>query len=141
MPLYTHYVTADAIVFNATHGKILLIQRDREPYIDQWAIPGGHLDPGDATIRTAAARECVEETGMDIAEDRFRFVGYWDRQDRDPRGRYISFAFVAEVYGDLFGVRGMDDAADARWFNLAEARSMELAFDHNTMLTEAFGDA
>jgi len=52
---------------------------------------------------------------------------------RDPRGRTISVAFVAEV--PLSEVKGGDDAAEARWFPLDEIP--QLAFDHGEMLQAA----
>jgi 8-oxo-dGTP pyrophosphatase MutT (NUDIX family) len=32
--------------------------------IGLWCQPGGHLEPGDATLAEAAAREVLEETGL-----------------------------------------------------------------------------
>src|SRR5699024_906427 len=55
---------ADAIVL-AGHGSqrhVLLIQRDD---IGTWAIPGGHVDPGESAI-AAGRRELREEAGVDV---------------------------------------------------------------------------
>src|SRR5690606_39391063 len=42
---------------------VLLILRRWDPYEGHWALPGGHVDTGEA-VRTAAARELAEETGL-----------------------------------------------------------------------------
>ena len=52
---------------------------------------------------------------------------------RDPRGRTITVAFLAEV--PLAEVKGDDDAAAARWFALDEVP--HLAFDHDEVLQVA----
>ncbi len=42
-----------------------MIRRGREPRIGQWSIPGGKQELGE-TWRETAAREVLEETGVDI---------------------------------------------------------------------------
>jgi 8-oxo-dGTP diphosphatase len=77
-------------------------------------------------------RELKEETGLDTPI-RFEELKSFSTVDRDPRGRTISVAFVAEV--PLSEVKGGDDAAEARWFPLDEIP--QLAFDHGEMLQAA----
>lgn len=138
MPIHQHYITADAIVFDKSSHRVLLIKRRNNPFQGHWALPGGHLDPEDPSILHAAARELLEETGLKIELDRFSLVGYWDRVKRDPRGRYVSFAFLAELPSSPL-VSGEDDAIEAAWVPVQEAMNMSLAFDHNDMLLTAFG--
>lgn len=45
--------------------RVLMIRRGREPRIGQWSIPGGKQELGE-TWRETAAREVLEETGVDI---------------------------------------------------------------------------
>lgn len=45
-------------------GKIVLIKRNKEPYINQWAFIGGKVE-GCEKISNAALRETKEETGLD----------------------------------------------------------------------------
>lgn len=52
---------ANAIIFNEA-GQVLLTRRTDNGL---WCIPGGHLDPGEA-IETAAVREALEETGLQV---------------------------------------------------------------------------
>lgn len=59
---------ADVLLFRGS--KLLILQRagDQGNHTDEWCIPGGHVDAGE-DFRTAAQRELLEETGIDIPED------------------------------------------------------------------------
>src|SRR5512142_2235284 len=46
-------------------GKVLLIQRGKEPGRGLWAVPGGMVDLGE-TCKEAVAREVKEETCLDV---------------------------------------------------------------------------
>ncbi|RLV66799.1 NUDIX hydrolase [Streptomyces sp. CBMAI 2042] len=54
---------------HATAGAILVgpdsrILHIRHLALDTWLLPGGHLEPEDDTLQTAALRELCEETGI-----------------------------------------------------------------------------
>ncbi len=51
------------VVWKGDH--VLLIQRAKEPMRGSWSIPGGSHDIGE-TVREAAVREVMEETGVTI---------------------------------------------------------------------------
>lgn len=127
-------ITADCIVFGYDPNKtlrVLLIKRRNEPYKDCWAFPGGFMEI-DEDLETCARREVMEETGMALGEV-FQFRSY-SAVDRDPRERVITvvhFAFEAPAE-----VKGSDDAAEARWFDIYNLP--ELAFDHRTIIHELF---
>ena len=127
-------ITADCIVFGYDPNKtlrVLLVKRRNEPYKDCWAFPGGFMEI-DEDLETCARREVMEETGMALGEV-FQFRSY-SAVDRDPRARVITvvhFAFEA-----LAEVKGSDDAAEARWFDIDNLP--KLAFDHRTIIHELF---
>lgn len=127
-------ITADCIVFGYDPNKtlrVLLVKRRNEPYKDCWAFPGGFMEI-DEDLKTCARREVMEETGMALGEV-FQFRSY-SAVDRDPRERVITvvhFAFEAPAE-----VKGSDDAAEARWFDIDNLP--ELAFDHRTIIHELF---
>ncbi len=128
-------ITADAIVFykHKQGLKVLLIKRKNEPFKNRYAFPGGFIDNGELVIG-ACQRELEEETGLKIGIDDLRFINYYDQPHRDPRGRTLTFAFVAIIAEEKL-VKGKDDAETAEWIDINNIRN--LAFDHNTILEDA----
>lgn len=122
-------VTVDAILVSPNKS-VLLIERGREPFKGQWAIPGGFIDM-DEELETACQRELEEETGIRVGElKQFRAYG---GVNRDPRHRTISVIFYAFTKEELIALAG-DDASKAQWFQLDQLP--ELAFDHQQILEE-----
>ncbi|NEW76456.1 NUDIX domain-containing protein [Streptomyces rhizosphaericus] len=126
--------TADVVAVTPD-GDVLLIERGWDPFEGAYALPGGHVDPGE-TSRQAAARELAEETGVHVKPADLRQIGTFDRPDRDPRGRYVTVAYLAVVPVGTPIVAG-DDARTARWWPLQALPT--LAFDHDEILSAAMG--
>ncbi|WP_327071907.1 NUDIX hydrolase [Kitasatospora sp. NBC_01302] len=128
--------TAD-VVATTPDGHVLLIERGWPPFEGAWALPGGHVDPGE-TSRAAAARELFEETGVRVNSADLLQLGAWDQPGRDPRGRYVTVAYLAVVPGDTPITAG-DDARTARWWKYDDLP--QLAFDHAAILATALKGA
>jgi 8-oxo-dGTP diphosphatase len=126
-------VTVDCVVFGLDDGglRVLLIQRDLEPFKGRWALPGGFVR--DETLLQAAQRELREETGVEnvYLEQLYTFgdIG------RDPRERVITVSYYALVKLSDHRVRAATDARDAKWFGVSELPA--LAFDHDKILKTA----
>ena len=129
--LETIRYTADVVCLRSDY--VLLIRRGWEPHKDELALPGGHVDRGE-TSRTAAARELLEETGVRVAAEDLDLIGVYDRPDRDPRGRYVSVAYVVTVPADTVAQAG-DEATAVQWVPLRMQGN--LAFDHGEILADA----
>ena len=56
------HLTASAIVVSADGSRVLLTLH---PKFDRWLQMGGHCEPGDPSLRDAAAREAREESGIE----------------------------------------------------------------------------
>lgn len=128
-------MTTDSILFAQNEQDewcVLLIRRGHEPYKDCWAFPGGFMNM-DETLEQCAARELMEETGLEVRAR--HFVGIYDAVDRDPRGRVITVAYMSYYYGNMCDVHAGDDAAEAQWFPITE--TPKLAFDQQKMLDMA----
>jgi len=107
------------------HEKILLVKRNKEPHKDEWAIPGGSVNPGE-TLQQAVEREIREETGLVVRAKNPMHV--FDFIERDKQGRlrfhYVIVDFRADVVAGT--LRSSDDAADARWFTPKEIKKLRI---------------
>ena len=100
-------------------GSILLIQRGREPGKGLWAVPGGKVTVGE-TLRAAARREAMEETGLDVEVGEVLWVG----EHIDDSHHMVLIDFAATVLGGE--LVAADDADDARWVSLETAKDYPL---------------
>ena len=115
---------AVAVVFRDANDQIELLlikrsERDGDPWSGHIALPGGRQDPTDATLQDTAARETLEETGIDIARDG-RVLGTLDElRPRTPvLPPIIVTPFVAVVPATVT-IRPSDEVADAFWVPLS----------------------
>ena len=129
-------LTVDCVIFgldlDAESLKVMLIERDVEPFKGVWAIPGGFVR-SDETLLDAATRELEEETGIKdvFLEQLFTFGD----PGRDPRGWVVSVGYYALVSPEKHDIRATTDARDARWFSIDALP--RLAFDHAKILDTA----
>ena len=97
-----------------------MIKRGHEPGAGLWSIPGGRIEPGE-TDAEALVREMFEETGLAVEVG--RLIGRVQRPG--PNGTVIDIRdYAATVTGGT--LRPGDDAADARWADLADMGSLEI---------------
>ena len=127
--------TVDVILRrNSLEKKVILIEkRGRPPFMDQYSLPGGHVDYGE-TVEEGALRELREETFLEA--NLLGILGVYSDPERDPRGQRISTVFIAEcVHNDK--PKAGDDAKSAQWMNLGEIlKETEIAFDHRLILED-----
>jgi 8-oxo-dGTP diphosphatase len=129
-------VAVDCVIFGLDLEikdlKVMLIERDLEPFAGMWAIPGGFVRRGES-LEQAAARELEEETGIHnvFLEQLYTFGD----PGRDPRGWVISVAYYALVSPEGHRVVARTDARQAAWFTVK--RLPRLAFDHPRIVQTA----
>lgn len=128
-------LTVDCIIFGLDESnklKVLLIERGHEPFIGQWALPGGFVDMNE-DLERAALRELEEETGVKdvFIEQLFTF----GTPNRDPRGRVVSVAYFALVNLSEHPVKPSSDARNVHWFEIDSLPT--LAFDHEEIMEVA----
>jgi ADP-ribose pyrophosphatase YjhB (NUDIX family) len=105
--------------------RVLLVRRGKAPRSGQWSLPGGAQRLGE-TLAEAARREVEEEVGLEVTLG--DIVATLDLIERDPQDRvryhYTLVDFVAEAPSGA--LRPGSDAADARWFTIAEVEALGL---------------
>ena len=127
-------LTVDCVVFGFDEGdlKLLLIQRDIEPFEGRWALPGGFVRV-DESLEEAALRELQEETG--VSEVYLEQLYTFGRPDRDPREHVVTVAYYALVKLSNHSVKAATDARNAAWFDVCDLP--RLAFDHDDIIEVA----
>ena len=130
-------LAVSTVIFSlrSDHGEppslwIPLVRRTREPYINQWALPGGWL-PDDEPLESAASRTLQETTGLSPAylEQLYTFGD----PDRSPEERVVSVVYWAMVESREADVVPVGENVTWR-----KADSMpQLAFDHNRIVEYA----
>jgi 8-oxo-dGTP diphosphatase len=115
-------LAASAVVTDA-EGRVLLVERSRDPQRGRWSVPGGRVEPGES-LEEAAVRETLEETGLRVVVAR----ELWTVRVPAGGGReYEVHGFAASVVGGLLAAG--DDAAAVRWVAADELRELPLTTD------------
>jgi len=105
--------------------EVLLIRRGKAPWKGHWSIPGGHQEWGE-TVRAAAAREVLEETGVFVTN--LRLVDVVDSisgASEHTVERHLTLVDFRADWAEGEPVAG-DDAAEAAWVPVANIASYGL---------------
>ncbi len=137
LPKFDSVFSIDCVIFGFDDGelKILLIQRNEEPFKDWWALPGNIIEK-DQSIDLAAERILYELTGLkDIYMEQFHTFG---DVNRHPQGRVITVAYYAMIR--LNGTKDLKPisnyASKAVWIPVNDLP--KLAFDHEKIFSRGF---
>ncbi|RAI11916.1 MAG: NUDIX hydrolase [Candidatus Melainabacteria bacterium] len=124
----THEITVDTVILTIKNNALqaLLIRRDREPFKDKWAIPGGYVRMSE-NLEQAAVRILKEKTDVDnvYLEQLYTFGDPL----RHPDSRVITCVYFALVrYEDVKVV----ESEDVAWYPIDDLPP--LAFDHKEII-------
>jgi 8-oxo-dGTP diphosphatase len=127
-------LATDCVIFGFDGGelKLLLIERERQPFKNKWALPGGFVFM-EETTEACAKRILLEKVGIRqvFIEQLYTFSDI----DRDPRERVISVAYFALVNKHQYELIAGRDTIKAEWFALSQLP--KLAFDHARIVKAA----
>jgi 8-oxo-dGTP pyrophosphatase MutT (NUDIX family) len=113
------HITCTAVVLDPQRARVLLMFHHR---LLRWLLPGGHCEGDDESISGVAAREAVEETGVEIDAARAPLVGI-DVHGIPPKKKEpyhlhhdLIFAFTARSES----IRTTPEAREVAWRRFAE---------------------
>ena len=121
--------TVDAIIQNSS--SILFVKRKKDPFKNQYALPGGFVNEGE-TIEEAIKREVYEETSLEVHP--IDILGVYSDPKRDPRGHMMTVVFIVLVIkgNPIAG----DDADKTEWIPLEKLNDINIAFDHKLIIND-----
>jgi ADP-ribose pyrophosphatase YjhB (NUDIX family) len=119
-------------------ARVLLIKRGSPPLLGEWSLPGGVVELGE-TLRSAAERESLEETGLLVTAG--EVIEVLDRiipgREGAPQYHYVLIDFLCSVQGGELRAGG--DAADVRWAKESELAEYKLERPAMEVIRKAFG--
>lgn len=122
------------------NGSFLLVLRARAPSKGQWAFAGGKVHFGE-TLAEAAARELMEETGL--VADTLEPCAQFEIIQKTPQTDSPAHHFYLVVHSGIGSGEPVaaDDAEEARWVSLEEAKSMPLTASTRQIMEQISCDA
>jgi 8-oxo-dGTP diphosphatase len=132
-------VGVGALIVDAKKRRVVLVRRAAPPLEGEWSLPGGVVEIGE-TLRAAAEREVLEETGLvvdagEVLEVFDRIVVRAGERGR-PQYHYVLVDFLCRVRdGEL---RAGGDAARAEWASESELEKYKLEKPARDVIEKAF---
>lgn len=119
------HLTASAFLLSPSHEQLLLIFHGK---LHRWLQPGGHVDPDDHNIISAARRELQEEVG--ITDLTLALEGIFDIDvheipaiKQDPPHKHFDVRFLFHSHTQTYAAGS--DAKDAKWWNISDISAQE----------------
>lgn len=137
LPHFDSVFSTDCVIFGFEGGelKVLLIERNEEPFKDWYALPG-YIVEQDESLDGAAERILYELTGLrDLPIRQFHTFG---EVNRHPQGRVITVGYFALIR--INGQKNLQPVTNfarrAFWHPVNDLP--KLAFDHTEIFKRAF---
>ena len=124
-----------AVVFH--DNRVLLVQRGKPPGKGVWAIPGGRVKIGE-TLKQAAQREVLEETGLTIRAGDPVFS--LEVIEKDAAGEVLFHFYIVDLDGEYINgrIQPGDDAQNARWVSKEELKGLNVNDSTRQLLKEKY---
>ena len=129
------FIGVGGLVFD--RGRVLLVERGKDPLKGWWSLPGGILETGER-LTEGVKREVAEETGLEV--EPYEMFEIFERILRDDGGRaeyhYVLIDYLCRVTGGE--ARAADDAAGLAWARREELRSYRITAGTLEVVERAF---
>lgn len=131
------HITATGLVLAPDRERLLLVHHRR---LDRWLLPGGHVEPEDPTVLSAARREVIEETGVRLEVDGAAPLAGIDVHGIPPKGKdpyhlHHDLIFLFRAASDDFQVspesRGVVWCRPSEFDRYAVPRSVRRAYQRH----------
>jgi len=124
------------------NGRILLVERGREPLKDYWSLPGGVVETGER-LEFAVRREVREETGLEVEVlhllevfERIMFEHIMKDENGRVEYHYVLMDYVCRPVGGT--LCAADDASAVRWFAPEEIAGLKITEGTPAVIAKAF---
>ena len=124
-----------ALIFE--NGRILLVERAKDPLKGWWSLPGGIVETGEK-LADAMRREVREETGLEV--EPLSMFEIFERVIPDDAGRteyhYVLIDYLCKVVGGT--LEAASDASRAAWVSQSELGDYRLTEGTVAVVERAF---
>lgn len=118
-------------------GRVLLVERGKEPLKGYWSLPGGAVETGERLVE-ALQREVREETGLEI--EVVHLLDVFERITKGDDGRteyhFILTDYICRPTGGT--LQASDDASRAQWFAENEIAGLKITPGTPEFIDRAF---
>lgn len=144
------YACVTAIVFAVENNEVFVLANRRGNgsqavdaegvnNVGKWNMPCGYMDAGSAEEN--AARECLEETGVNIPASEFKFMGTSNTgTERNVTLRYLAIIDKKAELPDVSELRGGEEneVSEIKWIRLDKIDEYTWAFNHGLIAKGIF---
>jgi 8-oxo-dGTP diphosphatase len=116
---------AVAVALAVVTGPGGVLARRRRDGVPAWVFPAGKVEPGESPAH-AAARECVEETGLEVSVE--HEIG---RRKHPVTGRHVVYLACTPVTATALRAPGSEELVEVRWLDWDQVEDLMPDLHHS----------